>query len=148
MSSGSRPPPAPDPQVMIDAQTRANRVGRTGPFGSATYESGPNGSTNVNTTLSPEMQALVSRQFQRAGQDSQQYQRPQGFEALQSAMMNQVAGGVGANRLGNFQQAQTRGAIPDTVQQHYKPQGTQGLPHPSPMANDSTQIMRQLTGGG
>lgn len=136
MSGGSsRPPPAPDPERIIEAQTRANRVGRTGPFGSALYGTDENGGAVVNTTLSPEMQALVGRQFARAQQDTPRIERPEGFGQLQSAMLGQAMGGIGGNRLSNFQAAQQNGAPPEVVRNHFKPEGTRGLPHPDPSLN-------------
>lgn len=132
MSGGSSRPPEYNPIPAIQEQARVNRVGRVGPFGSATYGTDANGGAVINTTLSPQMEALVNRQFNLASQNSTPYRPPAGFNQLQGAMMNQVTGGMGQNRLQNFQAAQQQGAPPQSVQNHFKPQGTSGLPHPDP----------------
>lgn len=125
MSGGSsRPPPAPDPERMIQLQAQYNRVGRTGPFGSSTYESGPNGSTNINTTLSPQMQSLVDRQFRLAGQDSQQYRLPSGVSGIRDNLISRVgANGGQGDRMANFHAAQQNGALPAMIQDRYRRPG-------------------------
>lgn len=95
MSSGStKLPKAPDPQMLIDAQTRANRVNQIGPYGSSIYSTDAEGNATQTNTLSPELEAVRQRVFGLAGQQPQQaqsYQLPQGYEQL----MNAVGGRVG-----------------------------------------------------
>lgn len=94
MSSGSsKPPKAPDPQMLIDAQTRANRVNQVGPYGSSTYSTDAEGNATQTSELSPEMEAVRQRVFGMAGQQPQQaqsYQLPQGFDQLMGAVGGRV----------------------------------------------------------
>ena len=94
MSSGSiKPPKAPDPQMLIDAQTRANRVNQVGPYGTSTYSTDENGQATQTNQLSPEMEAIRQRVFAMAGQQPQQaqsYQLPQGFDQLTGAIGQRV----------------------------------------------------------
>lgn len=94
MSSGStKPPKAPDPQMIIDAQTRANRVNQVGPYGSSTFSTDENGQATQTNQLSPELQAVYQRMLGMAGekpQQAQMYQPPQGFDQLTSAIGSRV----------------------------------------------------------
>lgn len=56
-----KPPPAPDPYKIIEAETQANRIDQYTPFGSLTF-SGPN-RNQANLALSPELQQLFSGQI-------------------------------------------------------------------------------------
>lgn len=84
-SSAPNPPPAPDPNAIIQAQEQANRINRITPFGSQTY--GPNGLT---TSLSPESQTAFNNVAGMAGHQQQLLSPPQGFGDLQSALMSRV----------------------------------------------------------
>jgi hypothetical protein len=88
-------PAAPDPTRIIQAQTQANRVGVRTPFGSQQYTTGPNGRDVLETTLSPQMQALADSLISRAGQDTQRYQAPPGTEQILGGIMNRVGGRYG-----------------------------------------------------
>lgn len=94
MSSGStKTPKAPDPQMLIDAQTRANRVNQVGPYGSSTYSTGPDGQATQTSELSPQMQEVANRVFAQAAQrpeQAQQWQLPQGYEQLMGAVGSKV----------------------------------------------------------
>jgi hypothetical protein len=100
-------PAAPNPTEIIRAQTQANRVGIKTPFGSQTYQTGPNGSTTLETSYSPEMTALAQSLIQRAGQSTPGYQAPAGMEQILGGIMNRVGnrygqgGGVGAQVAGS-----------------------------------------------
>ena len=73
MSSGSsKPPKAPDPQVVIDAQTRANRVNQVGPYGTSRYSTDENGNATQTSELSPELQAIYARVLGMAGDKPEQ----------------------------------------------------------------------------
>ena len=120
MSSGStRQPDAPDPAMLIQAQTQANRVNQIGPYGSSTYSTGPDGQATQTSTLSPEMQAVADRVFAQAGKEpeqAQQWQLPGGYNDLMSAVGSRVGEryGLGA-----------------------KPQSSQPMPAPDPYAQQA-----------
>ena len=94
MSSGStKPPKAPDPQTIIDAQTRANRVNQIGPYGSSTYSTDENGQATQTNQLSPELQAVYQRMLGMSAekpQQAQMYKPPEGFDQLTSAIGGKV----------------------------------------------------------
>ena len=120
MSSGStKQPDAPDPAMLIQAQTQANRVNQIGPYGSSTYSTGPDGQATQTSTLSPEMQAVAAREFAQAGKEpeqAQQWQLPGGYNDLMSAVGSRVGEryGLGA-----------------------KPQSSQPMPAPDPYAQQA-----------
>lgn len=89
-SSRSRVPQI-DPQAMIRQNEQVNRVNTSGPFGSQTYTTDANGQRSLQTTLSPEMQGVISRAFGMAGQQSPRYRAPQGFGDLLSMYMQRVS---------------------------------------------------------
>lgn len=68
--------PTIDPIALIDAQTKANRVGVNTPFGSQAYSTDANGNAVLNTQLSPEMQALLTQQIGKASSSSNPYVLP------------------------------------------------------------------------
>lgn len=88
-------PKAPDPKEIIAAQAQANRVNVNTPFGSQTYATGADGRTELNTSYSPEMQALAQRAMSLAGKDSTRYQMPPGMENIMGGIMNKVGGRYG-----------------------------------------------------
>lgn len=88
-------PKAPDPKEIIAAQAQANRVNVNTPFGSQTYGTGADGRTELNTSYSPEMQALAQRAMSLAGKDSTRYQMPPGMENIMGGIMNKVGGRYG-----------------------------------------------------
>jgi hypothetical protein len=91
MSSGStKPPKAPDPQVVIDAQARANRVNQVGPYGTTTYTEGPDGRATQTSTLSPELQAVMNRVFEQAAIKPEPWQLPNGYDQLMGAVGQRV----------------------------------------------------------
>jgi len=81
----------PSPTELIAAQERANRINTTGPGGTQTYGRDANGQTTFTTELSPQMQALFDRSMGMAGQDSERYNKPQGFDELVASMMSRVS---------------------------------------------------------
>jgi hypothetical protein len=118
--STPRPPPTPNPQAIINADTQANRVGQVNPFGSATYQSGPGG-TNVVTQLGPQMSGLVNRQFDLANTDSQRLGMPQGMGDIGSAIMGRVGQRYGVPSGGGG-----GGGKPGMAMQPPAPSGMQG----------------------
>lgn len=89
--SGSSKQPKPvDPAELIRLQAQYNRVGQSGPFGSARYHEGPGG-TEIQTELAPQMQGLVDNQFRRANTESTRYQLPPQFAGLQNSLLNRVS---------------------------------------------------------
>jgi hypothetical protein len=100
MSSGSsKPPKAPDPQMVIDAQTRANRYNEVTPYGASTWSTDANGNATRTQSLNTQGQAAYDRSNAIAARDpemAQAYQLPPGFEALQSAIGGRVGERYGA----------------------------------------------------
>lgn len=88
----------PDPQMLIQQQERVNRVNTSGPFGSQTYGTGPDGRTTFTTTLSPQMQALLDRGMGLAGRDQERYRAPEGMEGLIQALMSRVGNRAGGGQ--------------------------------------------------
>ena len=124
MSAGStKQPDAPDPAMLIQAQTQANRVNQIGPYGSSTYSTGPDGQATQTSTLSPEMQEVYDRVFAQAGKEpeqAQQWQLPSGYNDLMSAVGGRVAERYGMS-----------GA---------KPQSSQPMPAPSAQTRSAPPI--------
>lgn len=90
MASSPKPPKPIDPNTLINAQQKANDVDRITPFGSQTYGTGPDGQKTFTTSLSPQMQGLMDRGMGLAGTQLTPLSNPQGFDGLQSALMNKV----------------------------------------------------------
>jgi len=89
---GAPDPPKPiDPNVIIQAQTQANRVNKITPFGSQVYT--PNG---LETQLDPQMQGLVDKQKHLAGTDLKPLQTPAGFGTLQNTLMQKLQSNASA----------------------------------------------------
>lgn len=69
-----KPPEAPDPFKLIEAQGRENRVNEVGPSGSTIYGRDPTtGVWTANRSFSPELQGLFDKQVALAGQDPNAY---------------------------------------------------------------------------
>ncbi len=83
--------PKLDPQKMIQENARLNRVNTSGPFGSQTYTTGPDGQVSYQTQLSPQMQTVIDRAFTMAGQPSARYQPKADFGALIEKYRSRVA---------------------------------------------------------
>jgi hypothetical protein len=101
MASAGDPPSAPDPNQVIAAQAQHNRYNINNPFGSSNWSSGgPGGHDSVTTTMSPQMQAMMSQAFGAAGAPRQQMQDPfgGGMSQLASAILSKVGARYG---LGN-----------------------------------------------
>lgn len=126
---------APDPQQIIDAEMRANRVNTSGPFGSVRW----NGNTQ-ETTLSPGMQAMADRMMNLGMQDSQRIEMP--------SFLNDIAGGVMSNignRYGVGGKPDQPQAMPPPQQfQPPTPGGSYMLPADPNSAPDIGQQMQQL----
>ena len=86
MASGPSAPKPVDPQVVIDAQTKANRVNKITPFGSQTYDA--NG--NLTTTIPEGTQRAFDNMTEMAGNKQHLIQNPTGD--LQAALMAKVMG--------------------------------------------------------
>lgn len=69
-----KPPAAPDPFALIEAQGRENRLNEVGPSGSTIYGRDPTtGVWTANRSFSPELQGLFDKQVALAGQDPNAY---------------------------------------------------------------------------
>lgn len=82
--------PVVNPADVIRANEEVNRVGVSNPFGSQTYTTGANGQRMLNTSISPEMQALLTQQMNQAQRPASQYQLPQGQNQLLADSMNRM----------------------------------------------------------
>lgn len=90
MSQNSKPPAAPDPRLVIQAQEQANHYNQSNPFGSATWSKGPDGQNTLTQSYSPQMQAALDRSFELSQRDSQKQYIPQGLSDLSSAVLGKV----------------------------------------------------------
>jgi len=94
MSSGStKPPDAPDPELMARLQNQANRVNQVGPWGSTMFSEDADGRATQTQTLSPQYQAVMDRMFSTLEDPNKQakmYEMPQGFDQLQGAIGSRV----------------------------------------------------------
>lgn len=88
--------PTIDPQKLIAQSAAMNRVNVSNPFGSQNYSTGPDGQSTLTTTLSPEMQALLSKQVSRASTDRPDYALPPGFNDLLASAMQKVQSRMGS----------------------------------------------------
>jgi hypothetical protein len=94
MSGGStKLPKAPDPVLMAELSRQANQVGQSGPGGTTSFSQDENGNSTQTQTLSPGMQTVYDRMMGLAGKDPEMasnYDLPEGFGGLQSAIGNKV----------------------------------------------------------
>lgn len=146
MASAGKPPKAPDPRLVIQAQEQANHYNQTNPYGSATWSKDPSGNSTLNQSFSPRMQAADDRAFQLSQKDFTPQYVPQGLNDLSSAVLSKVGSKYGL----------TPGQGFDTnMKNHYQPPPSiqpgqlngQGMPPPStgPMGQASSMPMQ---GGG
>lgn len=68
--------PKIDPSALIQQAIQANRVNVATPYGSQQYSTDANGNTTLSSSLTPEMQALLSKQMAAAGAAPAQYTLP------------------------------------------------------------------------
>lgn len=153
--STPKPPPTPDPRSIIAADAQANRVGQINPFGSATYQAGPNGGTNVVTELSPQMQQLMQRQFSLANTDSQRLEMPAELGAIGQGIGQRVGQRYGVNSSGNSGKPSMGGAMPPPSMQQGalgRPSapawGGQGPTTPDVLAQLQQALARRANSGG
>lgn len=95
MASAGKPPSAPDPRLVIQAQEQANHYNQTNPFGSATWSKGPDGQSSLNQSYSPQMQQAVDRAFTLSQKDPTPQYVPQGLSELSSAVLGKVGSKYG-----------------------------------------------------
>lgn len=91
MGGAPSPPPAPDPNAIIQAQEQANRVNQYTPFGSQEY--GPNGLT---TSLNPQMQGAADMAMKAANTPLMRVNNTQGFGNLQQQIMSRMQNRMGS----------------------------------------------------
>lgn len=94
MSSGStKPPKAPDPELMARLNNQANRVNQIGPYGSSTYSEDADGRATQTNEMSPELQQVYQRLLGMSGKEPTQatmYKPPEGFDQLTNAVGGRV----------------------------------------------------------
>lgn len=95
MASAGKPPKAPDPRLVIQAQEQANHYNQTNPFGSATWQKGPDGQNTLSQQYSPQMQQAVDRAFTLSQKDPTPQYIPQGLSELSSAVLGKVGSKYG-----------------------------------------------------
>jgi hypothetical protein len=81
--------PPIDPQALIKQNADMNRVNVSTPFGSQMYVTGPDGKQTLQTTLSPEMQALFTQQMAKASAPAAHYSQPAGQSDLLAQLIAQ-----------------------------------------------------------
>lgn len=79
--------PTIDPAKLIAQNAQMNRVNMSNPFGSQSYVTGPNGQQTLQTTLTPQMQAILDQQIGRAQSGAA---LPEGFNSLLAGAMAKV----------------------------------------------------------
>ena len=102
-SGGGKPPPAPDPQLLMELQNKYNRYNQSNPFGTSSWSTDANGHETLTTTPNSQMQAVIDRTFKLAGTPSQQMYVPQGMDQLAGAIMGRVGAryGLGGGNANN-----------------------------------------------
>lgn len=82
---------SPDVPEALDYRQILNLImqNSNSPFGSTTYEEGPNGRITRNMQFSPQVQPAFDRLAYRAANPDQAYQLPPQLQQLQQALMNQ-----------------------------------------------------------
>ncbi len=90
MASAGKAPQAPDPRLVIQAQEQANHYNQTNPFGSATWQKGPDGQNTLTQSYTPQMQSAMDRAFQLSQKDPTPQYIPQGLSELSSAVLGKV----------------------------------------------------------
>lgn len=109
------PPPAPDPNTIIQAEEQANRVNQFSPFGSQQY--GPNGLT---TSLNPQMQNAANLAMKSASTPLTPMNNTQGFGGLQQQILkNMMARNTPGQGL-KMQPGQMHGAGPNGIPLPYQ----------------------------
>lgn len=135
-----------DPLEQIRLQARYNRVGARNPFGSSTYQGNESDGYNVVTEFSPQMQALMDRQFGLAMTDSNRYQLPQQFGGLQDALFGRAMQGVGNSGTGGRDWAAGRINAPaPPMSWGPRPQGGSAKP---PNQGQLPPFLQSYMGGG
>lgn len=81
--------PPIDPQALIQQNADMNRVNVSTPFGSQAYVTGPDGKQTLQTTLSPQMQALFNQQLGKASAPAAHYTQPAGQNDLLAKLIAQ-----------------------------------------------------------
>lgn len=76
--------PKIDPAALIAQNAAINRVNVSNPFGSQNYVTGADGKQTLQTTLTPQMQAILDQQISRA----------QSGNALPAGYQNVLAGAL------------------------------------------------------
>lgn len=85
---------------LLELQSKYNRVGVSTPFGAQNYSRNPDGSYNLNTTVSPGMQAMIDRVGGLAMTDSARMQGSPQVDAISGALAGRVGDRLGLS-LGN-----------------------------------------------
>lgn len=152
--SSPSPPPAPDPQQLIQAQSAANNTSQYTPFGSNTFNQvydtagQPTGQWEQHIQLNPLMQGQLNNTqlgglyasgagLNSLGQALQNYSQPytgSGLPQWQSSL------GPNSNPFGTGQQQmQIQGSVPGAgqAQQHISTQGVNGV---NPQSVDANQF--------
>ena len=87
MASSPDAPTPVDPNTVIQAQEKANRVGKITPFGSQKYDS----DGNLVTSLPEGTQTAFNNVSEMGGNKQQFIQAPTGAAGLQDAIMGKIA---------------------------------------------------------
>lgn len=94
-SGGGKPPPAPDPERLIQLQTEYNRYNQSNPFGTSTWSTDANGHETLTTTPSARAQGAIDRAFTSAETPYQRMEVAPGLSQLAEAIMGRVGAQYG-----------------------------------------------------
>lgn len=97
---GSSKPPkqeVPDAARTLALEARYNRVGQSGPGGSARYGRGPGGNTEIQTLLSPQMQQILNQRGGLAMTQSTNQQMNPELNDLANAILGRIGQRNGLN---------------------------------------------------
>jgi len=116
-----KPPSAADLQPILDQQARLNRTNQQNPYGSQTWNEGPNGQWTNTTQFSDPAQALFERQMHMAAAQPMQIQ--QQTNPLVAALSQGLQGQMGETSP-HMQQAMSSAQKPSQATKPAQP----GLP--------------------
>lgn len=126
-SSSAKMPTAAEIGPILELQSKYNRIGSNNQLGGQNYERNPDGSFNLNTTLSPQGQALADRAGQLGMTGSAQQQISPQMESIAGALASRVGQRVGQGITNQPIQLMGQQQQPQKPQTQAQP-GAQGLP--------------------
>lgn len=127
-AKAAKMPTAAELAPIMELESKYNRVGSNNQLGGQNYERNADGSYNLNTTLSPQGQALADRAGGLAMQDSSQMQMPSSMNALAGALASRAGQRVGIQQGNQPMQLMGQQQAPQQKPQQQTQPPAQGLP--------------------